>query len=382
VAPGIDQETAKLFGLEFFKRVEILVEQLRSFKYRAKLVLRKYIPKGKDKLRPLGLPVIADKLLQMAVKKILEAIYEQDFLTSSYGYRMGLGSHDAIRALSAILKSKHYHFVVEADIRSFFDKIDHDKLLEMLSRRIDDKALLNLIRKWLKAGILDGEKVIHPITGTQQGGVVSPVLANIYLHYVLDLWFEEVIKAKCKGKAYLCRYADDFVCAFQRIEDAEYFYDELGQRLADYGLELAEEKTQMMLFSYLKYNHKSNGAFVFLGFEFRWGLSRWRKPVLKRRTARSKYRASLANFADWCRKHCSLKLPALFKKLNNKLGGYIQYYGIRGNHKSMKDIIFHMKRILFKQLNRRSQRKSYNWRGFEQMLEAFKLIKPRICHDF
>jgi group II intron reverse transcriptase/maturase len=265
-ASGVDKETAELFAQELYPRAEKLVEQLKKKCYRAKLVLRKYIPKGKDKLRALGLPVIADKLLQMSATKILEAIYEQDFYSYSYGYRVGKSAHDAIRELSTILNSRQYHYVVEADIRSFFDKIDHDILLELLSRRINDRAFLNLIRKWLKAGILEEDMVIHPITGTPQGGVISPVLANIYLHYAIDVWFEEEIKLKSKGKTYLCRYADDFVCVFECEVDAQNFYNLLRQRLADFSLGVAEEKTQLMKFSH--FDIKMSAIFVFLGFEF------------------------------------------------------------------------------------------------------------------
>ena len=211
-------------------------------------------------------------------------------------------------------------------------------------------------------------------------GVISQILANIYLHYALDVWFEETVRVRCRGAVYLCRYADDFVCAFERKADAERFYKALGQRLGQYGLEVAEEKTNLLQFS--RCNWKESGAFVFLGFEFRWGLSRWRKPVLKRRTAREKYRASLASFQEWCSEHCRLPKAILFAKMKRKLRGYYQYYGIRGNSESLCDIFYHMKRILFKTLNRRSQRRSYNWKGFGELLKVFKLPRPRICHSF
>ena len=220
----------------------------------------------------------------------------------------------------------------------------------------------------------------YPEKGSPQGGIVSPILANIYLHYALDVWFEETVKAHCRGAAYLCRYADDFVCVFELEADAERFYKVLGERLGESGLEVAAEKTNLLRFSPI--NWKASGAFEFLGFEFRWGLGRWRKPVIKRRTIRKKYRASLANFQEWCRKHCRLPKRILFAKLNAKLRGYYNYYGIRGNYESLKNFYYQAKRILLKALNRRSQRRSYNWKGFAELINVFKLQRPRICHTF
>jgi len=255
------------------------------------------------------------------------------------------------------------------------------KLIELLELRIDDKPFLKLIRKWLKAGILEPDGAVnHPEKGSPQGGIVSPILANIYLHHALDVWFEETVKGHCRGAAYLCRYADDFVCAFELEADAERFYSVLGDRLGKFGLEVAAEKTNLIRFSPVDW--KASGAFDFLGFEFRWGLGRWRKPVLKRRTARKKYRAALAEFQEWCRKHCRLPKKILFAKLNSKLRGYYNYYGIRGNYDSMQDFLYHVTRILLRVLNRRSQRRSYNWKGFAALIKVFPLQRPRICHSF
>jgi len=380
-ASGVDRQDASAYEENLRENVEGLVEAVRGGWYRAKLVLRKYIPKLNGKMRPLGIPSVADKLLQIGVAKILEEIYEQDFLGCSYGYRPGVGALDAVKDLSTELRSGRYHFLVEADIRGFFDNLDHNVLIEFLELRIADQSFLRLIRKWLKAGVLEPDgRVEHPEKGSPQGGIISPILANIYLHYALDVWFEESVKAHCHGAAYLCRYADDFVCAFELEADAERFFAVLSSRLGKFGLEVAAEKTNLIRFSAA--NWKASGTFEFLGFEFRWGLGRGRKPVLKRRTARKKYRASLANLQEWCRQNCRLPKAIIFAKLNSKLRGYYAYYGISGNYHSLDGFFYHAKRILFKTLNRRSQRRSYNWKGFSELIKVFRLQRPHICHGF
>ena len=380
-ACGVDRQDARHYEANLRDNVEGLVAALKGGWYRAKRVLRRYIPKLNGKMRPLGIPAIADKVLQMGVTKILEEIYEQDFRGCSYGYRPHVGALDAVRDLSAALRSGRYHFLVEADIRSFFDRIDHDRLVTLLRQRIADERFLRLIQKWLKAGILEPDGTVqHPEQGSPQGGIVSPVLANVYLHYALDVWFEDTVKAHCKGQAFLCRYADDFVCAFECATDAERFYRVLGARLATFGLEVAPEKTQLLRFS--RQDVARNGTFEFLGFEFRWAHGRWGKPMLKRRTSRRKYRAALASFHTWCRQHGQRRTDRLFADLNAKLRGHYHYYGVRGNSKSLNDFYYQITRMLFRQLNRRSQRRSYNWKGYTELIRVFKLERPYICHNF
>src|SRR6266498_798951 len=231
-ASGVDRVSAAQYEQNLDGNIHQLVEELKRKRYRAKNVLRRYIPKGNGKLRPLGIPATQDKLLQIAVKRILEAIFEQDFLHCSYGYRPGVGILDAVDKLTVKLQFGKYNYLVEADISGYFDNIDHTWLLKMLAERVDDKSFLWLIEKWLKAGVLETDgKVLHPVTGTPQGGIVSPILANIYLHFVLDLWFQKVVILHCSGEACLIRYADDFVCAFEKEEDAKRFYETLRERM-------------------------------------------------------------------------------------------------------------------------------------------------------
>lgn len=379
-AVGVDRISAGEYAVNLKQNVSELVKRLKAKRYRAKLVRRHEIPKGGGKFRSLGIPATEDKLLQAAANRLLSAIYEADFLDCSYGYRPHRGAQLAARTLGDELHRGKYHYVVEADIKGFFDHIDHDLLLGMLRERIADEAFIRLIAKWLRAGILDSKgKRHHPLSGTPQGGVISPILANVYLHHVLDRWFEEEVKDMSQGKAYLCRYADDFVCLFEQASDAKAFYAALGPRLLAYGLSLAIEKSQILRFSRSDGIWKSR--FDFLGFEYRWGRNRSGRLGIRRRTCRKNLRKAIANFTDWCRKHRHLKLRVLMRILNQKLRGYYQYYGVRGNFQSIAEFWLQASRLLYKWLNRRSQRRSYNWKSFNRMLKRHRLIKPFIAQS-
>jgi len=375
-ASGVDRVSAKEYEQDLDENIHQLVEDLKRKRYRAKLVRRVLIPKENGKTRPLGIPATQDKLLQVAVKRLLEAIYEQDFSRSSFGYRPNLGALDAVDELTIKLQFGRYNFVVEADIKGFFDNLNHNELLKMLAERVDDKALLWLIGKWLKAGVLDTDgKTLHPETGSPQGGVISPILANVYLHYALDMWFQKVVIPHCRGQAYLIRFADDFVCLFEFEEDARRFYEVLGKRLGKFGLELSAEKTQIIPFSAKALGMSS---FDFLGFEFRWGKDRKGKPHVDKRTARKSLRKSQKRLSLWCKGNRHRRIPELFNALNAKLRGYYNYFGVYGNLSSLNAFYLYAVRALWKFLNRRSQRKSYNWLGFNQLMERFGIAKPYI----
>jgi len=372
---GVDKVSAREYEQELEGNVRDLVSRLKEKRYRARLVRRKYIPKGK-KWRPLGILITDDKVAQIGAARILQAIYEQDFQGCSYGYRLGIGARDAVRKVTANLQFGKCRYVVEVDIRGFFENLDHDWLIRMLEQRIDDKAFLRLIRKWLKAGILeeDGKQIVHPGTGTPQGGIVSPVLANVYLHYALDLWFRKVVWKWCRGEAGMTRYADDFVCAFQYQEDAERFLRELKERLKKFNLEIAEEKTRIIDFQ----RGNSKPSFEFLGFEFRWSRDRKGRPHLKKRTSRKKLHASLLNFKEWLKENRSVKLRELFRKLNSKLRGYFNYYGVIGNSRSLWQFHNEVVRMMYKWLCRRRERACMSWERFNAKVEWHGLVTPVI----
>lgn len=376
-AIGVDRISPREYEKNLEANVEDLVRRLKRGSYRAKLVRRKNIPKGKGKTRPLGILVVEDKLLQLAVAKILMAIFEQDFLPCSFGFRPGRGSREAVSELSRELQFGKYGYIVDADVKGYFDAIDHEILVHLLEERIDDQRFLRLIRKWLRAGVLEEDgKVTHPQTGCPQGGIISPVLANIFLHRVLDRWFEETVRTWCRGQAYVIRYADDFVCAFQYKAEAEGFYVALQKRMARAKLELSQEKTKIIRFS--RFQLKPSKSFSFLGFEYRWMKDRKGKPRVKRKTQRKKFRASLKRFQVWVRTHRSMPLRKLMPIVNMKLRGHYNYYGVRGNYLSLREFFRRATEILFKWLNRRSQRRSYRWSGFRAMLAFYRIERPHI----
>ncbi len=377
-APGVDDVWWVDYERELEANLDDLVDRLKGKAYRTRLVKRHYIPKGKDSFRPLGLPVLEDKLVQYAVKMVLEAIYEEDFIEYSFGYRPGRSAKEASGELAFRLQFGPFHRVVEADIKGFFDNINHEWMLNMLEKRVHDRAFVHLIGKWLRAGVLeDLNTVIHPAAGTPQGGVISPILANIYLHYTLDVWFENKVKEGCEGEAMLIRYADDFVCAFQYHRDAAHFYQRLlPERLKRFGLELAPDKTRLVRFS--RFGGDRNERFEFLGFEFRQGLNRHLKPQVKRRTSRVRQRRAMNALTEWIKRNRHQGLRPLMSTLIRKLRGHYNYYGVTHNSVSLWEYWDHVNRTVYKWLNRRSQRRSFTWAKFNAMFEQYKVPRPYI----
>jgi group II intron reverse transcriptase/maturase len=376
-SPGVDGVDWQGYKAGLDKNVGELVEALREKRYKANLIRRRNIPKEGGR-RPLGIPVIGDKVAQAVCGKILSAIYEADFLEYSHGYRRGKSPQRAALELSQRIHRGCYRWIVDADIKGFFNNLDHEWMIKMLEQRINDKSFLRLIKKWLKAGILEEDgKIIHPLTGTPQGGVVSAVLANVYLHYALDLWFEKIVKPRCKGQAMMIRYADDFVCCFQYQDEAQWFYKELEKRLSKFKLELSQEKTRLIKFT--RFVTEKGERFTFLGFEYFWGSSRTGKPLVKMQTSKKKMRKALMNILDWLKQECNkLGTRAIMEKLKQKLQGHWNYYGVCGNIEKLSRFYHIIRKIMFKWLNRRSQRKSYNWETFSRILEYFRIPTPRI----
>lgn len=379
--PGIDGVTMPQYKEQLVENINRLEHALKHKRYRANYIKRIFIPKSNGKQRPLGLPTVDDKLVQQGVSQILQSIWEADFLPNSYGYRPNKSAHQAVHSLSLNLQFKGYGYVVEADIKGFFDNLDHDWLMKMLKLRIDDNAMLSLISQWLKARIKSPEgKFDKPASGTPQGGIISPILANIYLHYALDLWFERTVKPRMKGRVMLIRYADDFVCAFQYAKDAERFYKVLPKRLKKFNLDIATEKTSKIRFSRFLPSRKRQ--FVFLGFAFYWGTDVKGNPRLRRRTAAKKQRASLSEFYQFIKAKRSQKLCHWIPRLKRKLIGFRNYFGLPDNSRSLDKLYNYVLHSLYKWLNRRSGRRSYNWSNFMKMLMYFQIEQPRVSKRF
>lgn len=383
-ATGVDGVTKEMYERNLESNVTGLVERLKQKSYKPQPARRTYIPKDGKSMRPLGIPAYEDKLVQHALKRILEAIYEQDFLDFSYGFRPGRGMHDALRKLTRIIEWGKINYIVDADIKGFFNHVDHEWMMKFLDLRIGDPNIQRLVRRMLKAGIEEDRNFEPTEEGTPQGSVVSPVLANIYLHYALDLWFEIVVKRQCKGQAEIVRFADDFVCCFQHKDDAERFYKALVQRLAKFNLSVAEEKTKIIEFGrYAEENRKKRGmgkpdTFDFLGFTHYCSKSQKGKFRVKRKTSAKKFRQKAKAMKAWIRANRHLDQETFIKTIRAKLRGHYRYYGITDNARKIKSFYLITSNLIFKWLNRRSQRRSMTWDKFVEVVKLFNLPQPRI----
>lgn len=384
-ASGIDRITKEQYAANLMNNLDNLIGRLHRMAYIPQPVRRVYIPKaGSTKMRPLGIPVLEDKLVQAAMSQILKAIYEQDFIEDSYGFRPGRSCHDALRALNQTVKFHGTRFIVEADIKGFFDNVDHDQLMAFLGHRIADKRMTRYIKRFLKAGIQEDGRHRASERGTPQGGVISPLLANIYLHYTLDLWFQRRFAKTCRGTVRLIRYADDYVVCFRNEADAVRFRREMEERLNLFGLAIAPEKTKVLAFGpqarqWARKQGRKAESFDFLGFTHFCSTSRnGMYFVMGRKTISKRFTAKLKVYKQWLRSNRTLPTAQIMQATAAKLQGHFGYYGISGNSRSIHSFAYEVERILFKWLGRRGKRGSLTIEKFELLLQRFPLPPPRI----
>jgi len=385
-AVGADGQTAEEYARDLESNLEALLSRFRTGTYRAPPVRRVHIPKGDGRTRPIGVPTFEDKVLQRAVAMVLEAVYEQDFHPGSYGFRPGRGTHDALAHLWEGLMSQRGGWVLEVDIRNFFDTLEHGTLRRFLDERVTDGVLRRAIDKWLKAGVLEEGAVTHPESGTPQGGVISPILANVYLHGVLDVWFEKDVKPRLSGGAFLVRYADDFVIGFVEETDARRVMEVLAKRFAAHGLTLHPDKTRLLKFEPPRAgredeNDAGPGGFDFLGFTHHWAPSRKGNWIVKRRTMRTRFTRALDRIREWCRTYRHLPIAEQCKALGRKMRGHFGYYGITGNVEALQRFAYEVRRIWRTWLDRRSQRAAMKWERFNRLLLHHPLPPPRVVHS-
>lgn len=380
-AVGVDGVTKEAYGRNLEANLEDLHTRLKAKRYRHQPIRRVHIPKAQGKTRPIGISAFEDKLVQDAVREVLEAIYEQDFLDCSHGFRPGRNAHGAVRTLKRIVDRGEGRWILEADIVSFFDSLDRTKLKAMLGIRVADGSLMRLIGKCLHVGVLDGEVMVEPELGTAQGSVLSPLLGNVYLHYVLDLWFETEVKPRLQGKATLIRYCDDFIIGFEREDDARRVMAVLDKRMGRFGLALHPDKTRLLPFRRPPKSQQSGkgpATFDFVGFTFYWTRSRKGHWWMTCKTRRASLRRAKKAIYDWCRRHRHLSIKEQHAALHRRLRGHFNYFGVNGNYNSMMRLVEATKRAWYKWLRRRSQRTRLNWERFTAMLRWWPLPRPRI----
>ncbi|GIO17531.1 group II intron reverse transcriptase/maturase [Oceanobacillus oncorhynchi subsp. incaldanensis] len=384
-ATGINEVTKEEYGANLDENINNLVSRMKGKKYRPVPVRRTYIDKpGTKKKRPLGIPEHEDKIVQRGIAKILNAIYENDFLDSSFGFRPQRNCHDALKTLNVYIEKRYTSYVVDVDIKGFFDNVDHKWMMTFLEHRINDPSFLRIIGRFLKGGYMEEGKYYRTESGAPQGGIISPIIGNIYLHYVLDSWFEKKIRKESRGQTYMVRYADDFVCCFQYKSDAEAFYHKLRKRLNKFHLEMAEEKTSIIPFGRFAEEdckRKKKGkppTFDFLGFTHYCSRSRNGRFRVKRKSSSKKVKAKLKRHKEWLQKHRTMDIRLIMGRINLALQGYYNYYCITDNIYEVRNFYDKVKQLLFKWMNRRSQKKSFSWEKFRLFLQKYPLISPEI----
>jgi group II intron reverse transcriptase/maturase len=384
-ASGVNGTTKEQYSENLEENIADLVSRLKRKSYRPVPVRRMYIPKlNSDKKRPLGIPEHEDKIVQKGITKILNSIYENDFLDCSFGFRPNRNCHDALKILNYYIEKNSVNYVVDVDIKGFFDNVDHKWMMEFLKLRIADPNLLKIIGRFLKGGYMEEGKEYKTDSGTPQGGVISPILANVYLHYVLDLWFEKRVRKQCKGQAYIVRYADDFVCCFQYKREAQDFFRSLKMRLKKFNLEIAEDKTKIIPFGrFAEKNAKQMGegkpaTFDFLGFTHYCGKSKQGNFRVKRKTSRKKIQGKLKETKEWLKSNRNKDIHIIMDRFKRSLIGYYNYYCITDNTQNVNNFKDKIQYLLFKWLNRRSQRKSFTWDKYRLFLGKYPLPSPRV----
>ena len=385
-AAGIDHVTTAAYEQALDTNLEQLLSKLQHNQYRATPVRRVYIPKSDGRLRPLGLPTVEDKLVQRAIELILTPIYEQEFLPMSYGFRPGRSAHQAVEAVKEVIATKPVGWVLDVDLQSFFDELDHSHLRKFLQHRIADRRILRLIGKWLTAGVLEEGKLEKVASGAPQGAGISPVLANVYLHYVLDLWVTKVVPKYLRGELWSFRYADDVLFCFHYRSDALKFLTALRQRLAKFGLRLNDAKTKLCRFGRFAERDRhergeARATFTFLGFTFYNRVSRQGKYTVGTKTAGKRLRGCMTRLTQWCKENRHQAVDWQARYLNAVLRGHYYYYGVTGNFRSVAAFYRHTVRQWHRYLSRRSQRSYLRWEKFAQILARYPLLRPTLPHS-
>ena len=393
-AVGVDEVTAEEYEKNLETNLSSLLERMKSGTYKAPPIKRVYIPKTDGSQRPIGIPSLEDKIGQRAILMILECVYEQEFKECSYGFRPGRSAHQALDCIRNQIMDHRTTWVIEADICKFFDSIDRNRLREVLSRRVRDGVVVKLINKWLNAGIMDKGQIHYSTTGTSQGNVLSPILANIVLHEVLDEWFENEVKPRIKGHSFLARFCDDFVMGFEKERDARRVYEVLPKRFNRFGLELHPEKTRMVDFRSPPNRTKPNqrkefekkcrklNTFEFLGFSHVWSASRKGYWIMWQITSKKRFARALKAIKGWCQSNRHGPIKVQHKKLSQKLRGHYSYFGITGNHRRVRNFLHQVERIWLKWLNHRGRGKRLNFEQFKQFLNKYPLPSARLVHKY